>query len=63
VKNTEKSGKLDILLNFRKVWDTVKLKTRAFYRATLHAQLTKNSEFLMAYVRSVADLHEVLVAE
>jgi hypothetical protein len=62
-ENTGKSGKLDILLNFRKVWDTIKLKTRAFYKATLHTQLTKNSEFFGTHVGSVADLHEVLVLE
>jgi hypothetical protein len=44
VKIREKSRKWDILLNFRQVWDIIKYKTRAFYRATLHAQLTKNSE-------------------
>jgi hypothetical protein len=32
-------------LTFRKVWDTIKLKTRAFYRAALYVPLTKNSEF------------------
>jgi hypothetical protein len=39
MKNTGKSGKLNIELNLRKVWDNNKLKARAFYRATLHAEL------------------------
>jgi hypothetical protein len=45
MKNTGKFGKSDYSLNYRKVWDTIKLKTRAFYKATLRAQLTKNSDF------------------
>jgi hypothetical protein len=37
VKKKVKSGKLDIKLNFRKVWSSIKLKTRAFNKAALHA--------------------------
>jgi hypothetical protein len=51
-ENYGKSRKWDISLNFRQVWDIIKLKTKAFYRATLHAQLTKNSEFLPGATKS-----------
>jgi hypothetical protein len=47
-KKYKKSRKLDILLNFRQVWDIIKLKTRAFYRATLHTILIKISELFSA---------------